>query len=102
MRRMADPKRTRECRVGRRFLPLLNLTGCEARIEESDWKILSIIKKIQIFISEVRTEMQKVNWATREELIGSTTVVLMTMFIISSFIGVADFILSYFLAVLLR
>ena len=65
-------------------------------------EIMKFIKKIQTFISEVRTEMQKVNWATREELIGSTTVVLMTMFILSSFIGVTDFILSYFLAILLR
>ena len=54
-----------------------------------------MIKKVQNFFSEVRAEMGKVTWPTREELIGSTGVVLMTMFILSAFIGVADFFLSH-------
>ena len=61
-----------------------------------------MIKKIQGFASEVRAEMQKVTWATREELIGSTAVVLATMAILSSFIGVTDLILSYVLSLILR
>ena len=61
-----------------------------------------MIKKIGSFTSEVRTEMQKVTWSTREELMGSTAVVLMTMLILSSFIGLADFVLSFLLAVFLR
>lgn len=61
-----------------------------------------MIKKVGNFASEVRTEMQKVTWSTREELIGSTAVVLMTMILLSAFIGVADFILSFLLAVFLR
>ncbi|MBI3315713.1 MAG: preprotein translocase subunit SecE [Candidatus Omnitrophica bacterium] len=46
--------------------------------------------------------MQKVTWSTREELIGSTSVVLFTMFILSSFIGFSDLIFSFFLRLLLR
>ena len=46
--------------------------------------------------------MQKVTWPTREELMGSTSVVLMTMLILSTFIGVADFTLSYLLKLVLR
>ncbi len=46
--------------------------------------------------------MQKVTWSSREELIGSTGVVLMTMLILSAFIGVADFIFSQALNLLLR
>ncbi len=65
-------------------------------------KFKEMIKKIQGFTSEVRAEMQKVTWATREELIGSTTVVLVTMAILSSFIGVTDLILSYVLSLILR
>lgn len=61
-----------------------------------------MLQKVRGFISEVRSEMQKVTWPTREELVGSTTVVLMTMFILSAFIGVADFVMSIFLRVLLR
>lgn len=61
-----------------------------------------MIKKIGNFATEVRGEMQKVTWSTREEVVGSTTVVLMTMFIISAFIGVCDFIMSFLLATFLR
>ena len=57
-----------------------------------------MIAKVKSFISEVRTEMQKVTWPTREELMGSTAVVLVTMAIISLFIGVADFVFSFILA----
>ena len=61
-----------------------------------------MINKVGNFFSEVRTEMQKVTWPTREELIGSTAVVLVTMALLSTFIGVADFILSYILAIVMR
>ena len=57
---------------------------------------------IKKFIAEVRAEMQKVTWSTREEIMGSTAVVLMTMMILSTFIGISDFILSRALSVLLR
>ena len=57
---------------------------------------------IRKFIAEVRVEMQKVTWSTREEIMGSTAVVLMTMLILSTFIGISDFILSHALSVLLR
>ena len=57
---------------------------------------------IKKFISEVRAEMQKVTWSTREEIMGSTAVVLMTMLILSTFIGISDFILSRALTVILR
>ena len=63
---------------------------------------MNFLNKIKTFISEVRVEMQKVTWSTREELIGSTAVVLMTMLILSTFIGVADFIFSHAMSVLLR
>ncbi len=61
-----------------------------------------MINKVKNFFSEVRTEMGKVTWSTREELIGSTGVVLMAMMILSSFIGVADFVFSQVLSRVLR
>ena len=60
------------------------------------------MNKIANFFREVRAELQKVTWPTREELMGSTGVVLMTMLILSTFIGVADFTLSYLLKLALR
>ena len=61
-----------------------------------------MVNKISSFISEVRAEMQKVTWPTREELVGSTGVVLMTMLIISVFVGCADFVMSLLLSIFLR
>ena len=63
---------------------------------------MNIVNNIKNFLTEVRAEMQKVTWPTREELIGSTGVVLATMFFLSTFIGIADFVLSYVLAVVMR
>ena len=61
-----------------------------------------MINKVRNFVSEVRAEMQKVTWPTREELAGSTGVVLMTMLIISVFVGCADFVMTIFTRILLR
>ena len=61
-----------------------------------------MINNIRKFFSEVRAEMQKVTWPTRDELMGSTAVVLMTMLILSTFIGIADFICSQGLGLLLK
>ena len=64
--------------------------------------IRNMVKKIRTFFQEVRAEMQKVTWSTREELMGSTAVVLTTMLILSVFIGIADFIFSSALHAVLR
>jgi preprotein translocase subunit SecE len=61
-----------------------------------------MIKKVQSFGAEVRQEMQKVTWPSREELIGSTGVVLGTMLLLSVFIGVVDFIMTSALSLVLR
>lgn len=61
-----------------------------------------MLAKVRNFFTEVRVEMGKVTWSTREELAGSTAVVLMAMLILSSFIGVADFVFSNVLAKVLR
>jgi preprotein translocase subunit SecE len=61
-----------------------------------------MIAKVQKFFHEVQAEMQKVTWPTREELFGSTAVVLMTMLILSTFIGVADFLCAGALKLIIR
>ncbi len=61
-----------------------------------------MLVKIRNFFTEVRSEMSKVTWSTREELAGSTAVVLMAMLILSSFIGVSDFVFSNVLSKVLR
>lgn len=42
------------------------------------------------FLKEVRTELKKVNWPLRKEVVGSTVVVIVSVFILSFFLGVID------------
>jgi len=53
------------------------------------------------FLREVKTELSKVSWPSRNELIGSTTVVIVITLILAAFTGVIDFILSIILSRLL-
>ncbi|MBL7085169.1 MAG: preprotein translocase subunit SecE [Candidatus Omnitrophica bacterium] len=50
--------------------------------------------KVIKFFSEVKTEMKKVSWSTRKELISSTWVVIISVFLLASFIAIIDFIVS--------
>ncbi|MGD1075863.1 MAG: preprotein translocase subunit SecE [Thermodesulfovibrionales bacterium] len=50
--------------------------------------------KIKDFFREVKTEIRKVVYPTREELLGSTWVVIITVVVVSAFLGIVDFSLS--------
>ncbi|MCX8033782.1 MAG: preprotein translocase subunit SecE [Thermodesulfovibrio sp.] len=53
-----------------------------------------MIGKIKNFFQEVKIEAKKVNYPKKEEVIASTWVVIVTVFLISFFLGLVDFILS--------
>ena len=55
---------------------------------------MNIFNRGITFIKEVRAELAKVSWSTRQELIGSTIVVITITFIMAAFIGVVDIFLS--------
>ncbi|OGX16902.1 MAG: preprotein translocase subunit SecE [Omnitrophica WOR_2 bacterium RBG_13_44_8b] len=59
-------------------------------------------QKIKTFLTEVKTELSKVAWSSRQELITSTIVVITVTAIITAFIGVIDLTLSKMLASLLK
>ena len=50
--------------------------------------------KAVTFFKDIKLEMTKVAWPTREELIGSTVIVLVSLAILSAFIGICDLFLS--------
>lgn len=50
--------------------------------------------KVVNFLNEIKLEMSKVSWSTKNELIGSTIVVLVSLAILSIFIGICDLFLS--------
>ncbi|MBN2653707.1 MAG: preprotein translocase subunit SecE [Nitrospirae bacterium] len=53
-----------------------------------------MIQKLKTFFSDVKLELKKVNYPSREELIGSTWVVIITVFIASFFLGFVDMVLA--------
>ena len=58
--------------------------------------------KIITFIKEVKLELKKVSWSTKDELIGSTLVVVVSVFLLALFIGLTDFILSRLIRLIIR
>jgi preprotein translocase subunit SecE len=46
--------------------------------------------KTKEFVAEVRTEMRKVSFPSREEVVGTTIVVLVTSFVFAVFLFVSD------------
>ena len=51
-------------------------------------------EKILNFFNDVRKEMEKVTWPTREELMESTKIVIIVSLLISVFTYVVDFLVS--------
>jgi len=50
--------------------------------------------KVTLFFKDIKLEMSKVSWPTKDELIGSTIIVLVSLALLSFFIGVCDVVLS--------
>ncbi len=53
------------------------------------------MEKIKRFLKEVVAELRKVTWPTKDELIGSTIVVIVVSLVIAIFIGIVDRILGF-------
>ena len=53
-----------------------------------------MLKRIRSFLTDVRVELKKVSWPSRQDTISSTGVVLVVVFIISFYLGIIDILLS--------
>jgi preprotein translocase subunit SecE len=53
-----------------------------------------MFQKIRKFFSEVKVELRKVTWPTREELKGSTRIVIIATFVVTLFVGFIDQLLT--------
>lgn len=53
------------------------------------------------FFRETLGELRKVNWPTRQEAINLTTIVLIVIFVMSTFLGFLDIMFSRLFALLL-
>lgn len=61
-----------------------------------------MIEKVKQFLGEVKTEIKKVVFPSKDELIGSTWVVIITVLVISIFLGIVDLGLSRLVGMALR
>jgi preprotein translocase subunit SecE len=53
------------------------------------------LTKTKEFLSEVRSEMRKVSFPTRDEVVATTIVVVITSFVFAAFLFVADQLIIY-------
>jgi preprotein translocase subunit SecE len=53
-----------------------------------------MFEKIKKFLGEIKVEMKKVTWPTREELKESTKLVIIATFVVTLFIGIIDQVLT--------
>lgn len=60
------------------------------------------VARVTTFLQDVQAETKKVTWPSRRDVVGSTLVVIVAVFIIAGFLGVIDFILSLLIGVLFR
>jgi preprotein translocase subunit SecE len=64
-------------------------------------KIKEFWKAAKQFFREVRVELKKVTWPSRKETIASTSVVLITVILVSFFLGIVDLGLSRLIKIFL-
>lgn len=64
--------------------------------------LAQMYSKMAKFLGEVRVEMQKVVWPSKQEVYGATFVVLVSVVILTVAIGVEDYMLSKILDLILR
>ncbi|HKZ57093.1 MAG TPA: preprotein translocase subunit SecE [Thermodesulfovibrionales bacterium] len=61
-----------------------------------------MLNKVKEFFREVKIELKKVVFPAKDELIGSTWVVIITVIVISLFLGMVDLGLSKLVGIALR
>jgi preprotein translocase subunit SecE len=60
------------------------------------------VARVTTFLQDVQAETKKVTWPSRRDVMGSTLVVVVAVFIIAGFLGIIDFVLSLFTGALIK
>ncbi len=63
--------------------------------------IKGLFEKTKQFLQEVRVELKKISWPLKKETIASTSVVLIIVVIVASFLGLVDMALSRIIKIIL-
>ncbi|MHB8771944.1 MAG: preprotein translocase subunit SecE [Syntrophales bacterium] len=54
-------------------------------------KLKAVIEKIKQFLAGSKVELKKVTWPTPKQTLASTSVVIIVVIIVSTFLGIVDF-----------
>ena len=65
-------------------------------------KVSDSLRNVRFFLMEVRNELKKSTWPTRNELLESTAVVILSVILFSVFVGVSDSLLVAVLRLVTR
>ncbi len=65
-------------------------------------KISDSLRRVRFFLMEVRNELKKSTWPTRNELLESTAVVILSVILFSVFVGLSDTLLVAVLRMITR
>jgi preprotein translocase subunit SecE len=60
------------------------------------------VTRVTTFLQDVQAETKKVTWPSRRDVMGSTLVVIVAVFIIAGFLGIIDFVLSLLIGALIK
>jgi len=60
------------------------------------------VERMTTFLQDVHAETKKVTWPSRKDVMGSTVVVVVAVFVIAGFLGIIDFILSLLIGSLIK
>ena len=61
-----------------------------------------MIEKVKKFVSEVVVELKKVAWTTRQELIDSTWLVIISSALLGIYIATSDFVLARIVSTIIK
>ncbi len=61
-----------------------------------------MISKIKTFLVQTKAELKKVSWPNKNELVGSTIVVIVTVVVMAVYIGLVDLFFSRLIGLLLK
>jgi preprotein translocase subunit SecE len=61
-----------------------------------------MISQIKKFLTQTKIELKKVSWPNKNELVGSTVVVIITVLFLSAYIGIVDFVVSKLVSLLIK
>jgi preprotein translocase subunit SecE len=62
----------------------------------------AVVERVREFAKDVRVEITRVSWPSREELRDSTIVVIATVLLVALFVGIVDFFLNKAVGLLFR